>query len=298
MKTALKAGLVIAVIATIFAALLYYFGAPYAVIKPQSSFVMYNADESGLDKKEFITTTDDGTKLSSIFIRTDRRDSAATIFILHGIWDRKETNLPLANVFAQYGFNTILTDLRGHGDSEGEFFTYGYREKGDVKAVLDDAISRFHLGENIGLFGFSAGAAIGLQFLEKDTMVDAAVIVSTFSDLNKIIPDYLQRITRLRSPMLSDILINRAESIADFETDSVSPRKSAAKINIPILMIHGEKDRKIKLEYGKEVFEVLKSEHKEFLPMKDAGHLDVLEKGGRNLEMRLVNFYKKNLKDQ
>ena len=45
--------------------------------------------------------------------------------------------VPEARILAGAGYHLLLIDLRGHGLSEGDQLTYGYREAWDVQTAVD-----------------------------------------------------------------------------------------------------------------------------------------------------------------
>ena len=67
-------------------------------------------------------------------------------------------------MLASQGFGVLVYDLRGHGESEGEVASYGWRDIDDVKGAIDYLLTRPDVDpQRIGIFGFSVGgqAALG-----------------------------------------------------------------------------------------------------------------------------------------
>lgn len=75
------------------------------------------------------------------------RDIASTVVYAHPIW------------FARHGYNVVIQDVRGRGDSEGDF--YPFRNEGkDGAETIAWLRSRLECSGSIGMYGFSyQGAA-------------------------------------------------------------------------------------------------------------------------------------------
>src|SRR5262249_57031071 len=88
-----------------------------------------------------------------------------TILFLHGKGGDSAEWRPEALRALDSGYNVLLPDLRGHGESEGEFFTYGFLEKDDLANTI--AAAEAQLGSEplrLGVHGCSAGATLAIEF--------------------------------------------------------------------------------------------------------------------------------------
>ncbi|MBL0270105.1 MAG: alpha/beta hydrolase [Chitinophagaceae bacterium] len=78
------------------------------------------------------------------------------MILFHGIGVNKMTLIDEANEFRYLGYNIMLVDFRGHGNSEGSRTTIGYREAEEVKLAFDFVQQK---GEkHIFIYGSSMGA--------------------------------------------------------------------------------------------------------------------------------------------
>lgn len=90
----------------------------------------------GLDYQEVNFQSDDGLTLSAWWI--GKAGSSRAAVLVHG-WGGDKSEQPIvetALVYNRVGFSVLMLDLRGHGESEGERITAGYREVYDVQAAL------------------------------------------------------------------------------------------------------------------------------------------------------------------
>jgi alpha-beta hydrolase superfamily lysophospholipase len=113
----------------------------------------------------------------------------ATIFVLHGIRDRKETMQHWADHLSEAGYRAVLIDSRGHGRSSGDWLTYGVQESRDLSQVVD----ALHLDGPIGVMGISYGGATAIEWSAREPRVRAAVAVAPFASLRDIVPVYTPR---------------------------------------------------------------------------------------------------------
>jgi uncharacterized protein len=88
---------------------------------------------------------------------------APTVVICHGYRTPSVRLRPIAALEYSHGFNVLLFDFRGHGESAAAATTGGNAEVRDLQAALDVAVRQPEaLPGRIILHGFSMGAAIAL----------------------------------------------------------------------------------------------------------------------------------------
>jgi pimeloyl-ACP methyl ester carboxylesterase len=190
-------------------------------------------------------------------------DARGTLIALHGIADNRTSAIGIADRFTRRGFDVIAYDSRAHGESEGDVCTYGYYERRDLTRVLDTVQTR-----PIVLVGGSLGAAVALQTAAEDSRVASVVAAETFSDL--------ETAARERAPfILRESTIRRALALAEergrFTVADVSPVAAAARIKIPVLLIHGALDSHTPPDHSRRVFAALGGP-KRLVIVSDAGH--------------------------
>jgi uncharacterized protein len=70
------------------------------------------------------------------------RDIASTVVYAHPVW------------FARHGYTVVIQDVRGRGDSEGEFYPFRH-ERSDGAATIEWLRTRPECNGRIGMYGFS-----------------------------------------------------------------------------------------------------------------------------------------------
>ncbi|HEV3486479.1 MAG TPA: alpha/beta fold hydrolase, partial [Vicinamibacterales bacterium] len=153
-----------------------------------------------------------------------------SVVYLHGVADNRASARGVIPRYVSRGFDVIAYDNRAHGNSEGEFCTYGFFEKHDLRRVIDTLAPG-----PVVLIGTSLGAAVALQEAADDSRVSTVVAAEVFSDLRTVAEE--------RAPFfLPGGIVRKAFRIAEeraaFGIGAVSPREAAARIRIPVLLIH------------------------------------------------------------
>jgi uncharacterized protein len=187
----------------------------------------------------------------------------ATLILLHGIADNRASWRGAIARFTRQRFEVIAYDSRAHGESDGDWCTYGYFEKHDLHRVIDVVGRR-----PVVLFGTSLGAAIGLQAAAGEPRVSGVIAAETYSDLRTVAVE--------RAPFfLTAAVIRRAFRIAEargaFSIDEVSPVRDAPRISAPVLLIHGAADAETPPDHSRRVYAALGGP-KRLILVPHAGH--------------------------
>lgn len=236
----------------------------------------------------------DNTELSSYLTNSELDTVKGTIILLHGIRSNKECFIELSEKLSKLGYNSIALDSRAHGMSKGIHCTFGVKEKKDISELINVLEKQEKITENIGIWGQSLGGAIGLQSIGYDKRIKFGIIESTFSDFKTITNDYFNYHAGFNIRPLTNYLVYRAGKIAEFNTEDAKPIKYCGKINQPILLVHGNKDKRINIKYAKENFERIESKEKEFIEIENANHLNVWKVGGKEYFEKVMKFIEEN----
>lgn len=198
-----------------------------------------------------------------------------TIVILPGFYDtiNQTRYLMWARVLAAEGYRAVLADQRGHGRSTGEWSTYGVQESLDMLAVLD-ALERMDLlVEPLGIAAVSFGAATAVQMAEMDHRIGALVLISTFTTMRDVIPDFGRAIgfTAFSDAMYQRV-IDQAGRHGGFDPDEADVIHRLPRIDTPTLLIHGEDDVLIPILHAVRLYEAADRDNVELLRVAGADH--------------------------
>ena len=219
--------------------------------------------------------TSDGTELRGWLFPAREVKSGTTVVYLHGSGDNRASGNWIAERLVASGFDVLAYDSRAHGVSGGEACTYGFYERRDLQRALDAlGISRAML------LGVSLGGAVALAATPDDYRIIGVVAVATYSDLESIARD--------RAPFFaSEGQIRQAFALAErearFRVAEVSPVKAAARIHVPVLLVHGAEDRETRPVHSERVYAALAGPRR-LLVVPGANHNDALGKSWLEVE--------------
>ena len=176
--------------------------------------------------------------------------SRGTVVLVHG-WSRnRDRMVPRARIFGRMGFTTVMHSARDHGRSTRHRFMSALRFSEDITTVVH------WVDEPVLLYGHSAGAAgaiiaasrhpdrIRLLFLEGCYARTKEALRSLYRSYNLVFGLFF-------APMV----VLWMDIFYRFRMDSVSPARLARDLDLPVLIIHGEKDRSFPLEYARRLKE-------------------------------------------
>lgn len=98
-----------------------------------------------------------------------------TIILFHGVNSAKDKLLAEAYEFRYWGYNVLLIDFRGHGNSGGISTTVGIRETEDVKLAYSFIKEKGE--DSIFLYGVSMGAATIIKAIQEYDLRPAGTIL-------------------------------------------------------------------------------------------------------------------------
>jgi hypothetical protein len=211
---------------------------------------------------ETVEIAGDGVSLKGWLFRASG-ERRGTIVYLHGVTDNRTSVAGVARRYVPRGYDVLAYDSRAHGQSTGDACTYGYYEKRDLAKAID-----FLQVPTVSVMGASLGAAVALQAAADDARITRVVAIATFSDLRTV--------ARERAPFIASAANIRdalamAEQQARFVVDEVSPVNAAARLSIPVLLLHGTADRETPPAHSQRVYQALRGP-KHLLLLAGSGH--------------------------
>jgi predicted alpha/beta-fold hydrolase len=185
--------------------------------------------------QEVTLTSSDGLKLAAWYIPGRQ---AQAVILVHGLNSNRTAMLPAAAILAEAGYQLLLLDLRGHGQSEGDLISYGYREALDVQAGAA-YLAALPGVEKIGAVGSSLGGAAVARAAAADQRLSAVVIQTSYSSLPAAVDDALDDLSIFSKWPLGSLVVTLAERRVGIKIGQVDSARDLATINPrPVLIIH------------------------------------------------------------
>jgi uncharacterized protein len=218
----------------------------------------------------------DGARIRAWIFEPGQEAARGTIFLLHGIGDSKRSQVPMARRLASRGFRAVAVDLRCHGESTGQWLSYGLNEARDVRALADTLAGQGLLAEPVGTLGTSYGAATAIHLAAIDARVGATVAIAPFASLREVVPAYVQWVmgplaAAVPSAYLTRV-INDAAGAAQFDADEACPRCVAARVQTPLLLIHSRDDERTPFAHSEAIRDACTAAEVQLMALEGASH--------------------------
>ncbi len=201
-----------------------------------------------------------------------RRNPIGAVLACHGVGANRGDILHMVDAFRRSGFQVLVFDFRGHGESDGHTVTYGHFEKYDVLGAWDYLRSRSDVDRSKLLaFGVSMGGSAMLLALPELEGARAAVADSAFAELETMA---LHQYRFFPGPIARAF----AKATAFFgwvETgirlSEVSPLRALERTRVPIFFIHGTDDSIVPVENSRRLHDAYSGPKKLWIE-PGAGH--------------------------
>ena len=144
--------------------------------------------------------------------------------------------LNMAHDLQQQGFNILLFDLRGRGDSKGVAHSLSNENK-DIGGAVDYLESRGYPADKIGLIGFCSGAANACMFASQNN-IGGVVLDACFSSVESMVYNQAANHDIPRFPVDIFLPAVRIAARVFFGYSEINPIDVVSKIQCPIFFIH------------------------------------------------------------
>ena len=226
-------------------------------------------DESGYS--DVYITSDDGLKLHNYKI-INEYSSKKWVIIVHGYISKGVNMASYAENFYDMGYNVMIPDLRGHGESEGDYIGMGWDDRNDIMNLIDYIIAEDSKAE-IVLFGVSMGAATVMMVSgeELPSNVKAVIEDCGYTSAWDQFAYQLKVLFNLPEFPMMNIADIICKIRAGYFISDASAIKQVKKSVTPTLFIHGDSDSFVPFEMQEELYEACNAE-KEKVVIEGAAH--------------------------
>ncbi len=211
----------------------------------------------GMEPERVEIVSHDGLRLSGLYL--EHPEAKGTIILMHGY--RMDGYTDFTCVYKKYydlGFSLLNAFHRAHADSEGEYITFGIKERFDCRDWAVYISDRFGPEHKIVLDGLSMGAATVLMAtgLELPGSVKGVIADCGFtSPWDQLV--FLMK-TKYHLPVhpLLDFADLFARLLGGFSLKEYSTLEAMRENTIPVLFIHGEEDLFVPTAFTIRAFEI------------------------------------------
>ena len=246
--------------------------------------------------KDTYITSNDNLKLHAYEVKNENKTNKWAI-VVHGYTSEGKLLSSKAKHLYNMGYNVLVPDLRGHGNSEGDYIGMGWDDRLDVINWINYIIKNNPEAE-IALHGTSMGASTVLMVSGEKLPSNVKAIIADCG-YTSAFDEFKYQLKQLFN-LPSFPIINISDIVthirAGYCLNDASAIKQVKKSNTPILFIHGDKDTFVPYYMMDELYNATNSP-KEKLTIKGAKHAksDLVDP---KLYWATINsFLKKYIKD-
>lgn len=196
------------------------------------------------------------------------------LLYLHGNGENIGANVEQAMEFHQLGFDVLLFDYRGYGQSDGKFPTETQVYQ-DAQVAWDYLVQQQGIPpQNIFVYGQSLGGAIAIDLAVRNPNIRSLIVESTFTSMRDMVDHQ-----RIYSLFPADLLL----------TQKFNSLSKVNSLKMPVLLIHGTSDPVVPAYMSRVLFDTITGSKQLFL-VPDADHDNVATVAGKDYQQRIREF--------
>lgn len=224
--------------------------------------------------QDLYITNQDGLKLHAYYI--PKNNSVATAILVHGYSGCALQTLPQAYMYSEeFSYNVLMLDLVNHAQSEGHITQMGWKDRIDIIQWIDYILQIQGNDLPIVLHGLSMGGASVLMTAgEKLPSCVKAVIDD--SGYTSAYDEFAYEINH-KMHIPATPLIQAANLVGrlflGWSYSEASALKQMSKIQIPVFIIHGDKDVRVPLKCGQQLYEAKTNGYREMWVVPNGEHI-------------------------
>jgi dipeptidyl aminopeptidase/acylaminoacyl peptidase len=254
-----------------------------------------NPADFGLEYVDVSFPSRDGLTLRGWWL--EGADDNPIIVVVHGSEGNRahpaERMLGIAKDLVSYGYNVLMFDMRGHGESEGKHISAGYYERNDVLGAIDHIRQR-GIESQIGVLGFSMGAAAALAAAPESDEIDAVVADSAYADIVSIIESEFSKRSNLPKFFIP-IILCIAKNIYDIDFAAIKPEEAVRETSVPVFIIHGGQDDMVPVQHAYRLKETSQNPDSRLWIVPEARHANSYLVRPAEYKEQVISFFDKAL---
>ncbi len=217
-----------------------------------------------------VTVTNDGLRLVGEYYDFGCRRA---VIIIPGRMEACRYSCHFAKSYKQAGFNVLTIDNRSHGLSEGKYNSLGFKEYRDIlawAALLHDSLGN----DSVVLHGVCIGSSTALFACVSPDCPDYVRAMTADGMYETFCESFRLHMIQQKRPMFPyfwEIMLHiRVFAGADVVHDG--PGKRIARMQKPILFLHGRKDQFSLPDKAQQLYDSCPSAEKQLIWFEEGAH--------------------------
>ncbi len=241
--------------------------------------------------ESIVLATDTGGQVAGWF--SAGTPGTGAVLLLHGVRGDRLAMLDRALFLHRAGFSTLLIDLPAHGESAGEWITFGQQESAGVRAATAYLAKRLP-GERVGIIGVSLGAAATV-LANPQPAPAALVLESMYPTIEEALKDRLGLHLGAWARALAPLLLCQLPWRTGVSAAELRPIERIGQLRSPLLLISGAQDLHTTAAETERLFAAA-AEPKTLWIVEGAAHVDLHQIDRAAYEARVGGFLAVNLR--
>lgn len=224
------------------------------------------------DFEQLEMTSFDGLTLQGYYLPAKEPTNKTVVFAHGYLGHAYDMGLFGEYYYENLGYNIFMPDLRGHGNSEGDYYGFGWHDRLDLIDWMDKLIEE-NQDTEIVMHGLSMGAATVLMASGEKlpSNVKAMIADSPYTSVYELFAYQMKRMFHLPDKPILPTTSIVTKINAGYSLTEASALEQVKKANVPILYIAGEGDTFVPTDMAVDLYEHTKSES-EIVTFPDANH--------------------------
>ena len=241
-----------------------YFIAAFAILIFQRAYIYYPTENQVSDPAQYGAdyisyVTSDGLEITSWYCAA--KENRPVIMMFHGNGGNISHRSNKQAFFCSRGYGFLLAEYRGYGGNEGAPSESGLYK--DARAALGWLKEQQVNMKDVVIYGESIGTGVAMQMALEYPATKAVVLEAPFTGLRNVAKDVM--------PWFSPF--------SYFIRDTYDNLSKVEALNMPLLILHGDKDNIIPARHSEILYSRAKSENSHLTMLKGGNHNDLTDFG-------------------
>ena len=211
------------------------------------------------------------------------------IVLMHGKDGDRRSMMGRARFLNAAGYSILVFDFQAHGESPGEYTTYGYIESLDAHAAVE--FLRSELGScSVGIVGFSLGGAAAIIGPQGPLQVDAMVLEAVYPTIEEAFANRVRMHLGFYNGWFYQVFALQLRLLLGIDPKDLRPIERIHAIEAPVFIIAGEEDRHTTLEESKRLY-ASANDPKDLWVISHAHHGNFYKRSPEAYTRRVLQFF-------